>query len=407
MGEARAVHSETWGGWGIGMRGYDDKGVFQLADMELSQHDRVLHLLYAAVLDSDKWVEVLHEMRALFAANSLTLILREPSADDPGLLIWVGNIAGEDVVRFVPARQFATSFINLLADHVYTIADLMEVSAWRGSGYFLHWCAPHDVFHVMLVDILTAGAGRLPLRITRRESEPAFSAQDRARCQVLLPHLRQALQMHNERQRQESLGGLFSSAIGRLSVGVIVLDARGRVFDQNLMAAQMLASGDGLKLVSGGLEAFYPSDNRALQNLIRGAFAHHASGVPALVDAVSIARPSGQLSLGVVAEVVPPGEHASDRGKPVAVLYVRDPSSPTLASAGAIRQLFNLTPSETALALKLVDGASLEEVAEELSIRRNTARAHLRSIFSKTGVRRQTELVRILLNSVAPLRAVD
>ena len=319
------------------MRGYDDKGVFQLADMELSQHDRVLRLLYAAVLDSDKWVEVLHEMRALFAANSLTLILREPSADDPGRLIWVGNIAGEDVVRFAPSSQVATPVTNLLADHVYTIADLMEVSAWRGSSYFQHWCVPHDIFHVMLVDISTAGAGRLPLRITRRETEPAFSAQDRARCQVLLPHLRQALQMHNERQRRESLGGLLSSAIGRLSVGVIVLDARGRVFDQNLMAAQMLASGDGLKLVSGGLEAFYPSDNRALQNLIRGAFAHHASGVPALVDAVSIARPSGQLSLGVVAEVVPPGDHASDRGKPVAVLYVRDPSSPTLASAGAIR----------------------------------------------------------------------
>ncbi|MNU04988.1 hypothetical protein D3C72_2496320 [compost metagenome] len=35
-----------------------------------------------------------------------------------------------------------------------------------------------------------------------------------------------------------------------------------------------------------------------------------------------------------------------------------------------------------------------------LNIRRNTARAHLRAIFSKTGVRRQTELVRIMLNSV-------
>jgi len=33
----------------------------------------------------------------------------------------------------------------------------------------------------------------------------------------------------------------------------------------------------------------------------------------------------------------------------------------------------------------------------------DTARAHLRSIFSKTGVRRQTELVRIMLNSVAAL----
>ena len=67
------------------------------------------------------------------------------------------------------------------------------------------------------------------------------------------------------------------------------------------------------------------------------------------------------------------------------------------------KQLFNLTPAETALALELANGLSLEEAAEELNIRRNTARAHLRSIFSKTGVRRQTELVRIMLNSVMAL----
>jgi DNA-binding CsgD family transcriptional regulator len=65
--------------------------------------------------------------------------------------------------------------------------------------------------------------------------------------------------------------------------------------------------------------------------------------------------------------------------------------------------LYNLTPAETALALELANGLSLEEASEKLSIRRNTARAHLRSIFSKTGVRRQTELVRIMLNSVVAL----
>jgi hypothetical protein len=46
---------------------------------------------------------------------------------------------------------------------------------------------------------------------------------------------------------------------------------------------------------------------------------------------------------------------------------------------------------------------AIYDAAEALNIRRNTARAHLRSIFSKTGVRRQTELVRIFLNSVVML----
>ena len=41
--------------------------------------------------------------------------------------------------------------------------------------------------------------------------------------------------------------------------------------------------------------------------------------------------------------------------------------------------------------------------AEQMNVRRNTARTHLRSIFCKTGVTRQTMLVRLLLNSVLTL----
>ena len=43
---------------------------------------------------------------------------------------------------------------------------------------------------------------------------------------------------------------------------------------------------------------------------------------------------------------------------------------------------------------------ALDEAALKLSIRRNTARTHLRSIFCKTGVTRQTLLVKLLLNSL-------
>ena len=116
-----------------------------------------------------------------------------------------------------------------------------------------------------------------------------------------------------------------------------------------------------------------------------------------------MARPSGLVSLGVVVEVVPSSEWAEGKGQPAAVVYIRDAAGKSLASSTVAKQLFNLTPAETALALELTNGLSLEEAAEALGIRRNTARAHLRSIFSKTGVRRQTELVRIMLNSVAAL----
>lgn len=370
--------------------------------MELGAYDRMVSALYDASLDSRRWGAALEMFRELFQANYVTLILRSPDESNLGLMIAVG-VEGGDKVTYLPYGHSMTPFVNQPIDKVFTVEDLMTEAEWRRTPYYVHWCAPVDVFHVMGADISTPDAGKLRFRITRGETAPKFSALDRARCEALLPHLRRALHIHNLLDRSESMGTLYSQAIGRLSVGTIVLDESGKVLEQNLIARELLAANDGLKLVGGRLEASYPSDNRELQQLIRNAFARHGGDPLAVASAMSVSRPSGQVSLGVVVEPVPSQEWAEGKGQPSVVVYIRDATGKSLASTATAKQLFNLTPAETALAMELANGLSLEEAAEALNIRRNTARAHLRSIFSKTGVRRQTELVRIMLNSVAAL----
>lgn len=371
-------------------------------ELELDEYDRIVSALYDASLDNRRWGEALEMFRVLFQANYVTLILRSPDESDLGMMIAVG-LEGGDKVTYLPYGHSMTPFVNQPVDKIFTVEDLMTESEWRRMPYYLHWCAPVDVFHVMGADISTPNSGKLRFRITRGEAAPKFSMLDRARCDALLPHLRRALHIHNLLDRSESLGTLYSQAIGRLSVGTLLLDERGKVLEQNLIARELLATNDGLKLVGGRLEASYPRDNRELQQLIRNAFARHSGDPLALASAISVSRPSGLVSLGVVVEPVPSQEWAEGKGQPSAVVYIRDATGKSLASNAAAKQLFNLTPAETALAMELANGLSLEEAAEALNIRRNTARAHLRSIFSKTGVRRQTELVRIMLNSVAAL----
>lgn len=61
-----------------------------------------------------------------------------------------------------------------------------------------------------------------------------------------------------------------------------------------------------------------------------------------------------------------------------------------------IGQAFDLTPAESRLAAMLATGASIGSASECLGISRETARNHLKSIFSKTGAHRQSELVRLI-----------
>lgn len=376
-------------------------------ELDINQYDQLLGLIYDAAQDNISWGEPLEMLRSIFAANYVTLILKKPSQDedDLGLMIAVGGeMEGAGTVQYRPYQHHLTPFADREPDRVYTVTDLMTEDEWRESAYRKHWCAQNDVYHVMSVDISTENSGTLRFRVTRPGASEDFSNTDREFCEFILPHLRRALDIHNQIDRSESLGSLYSQAIGRLSIATVLIDEQGKVLDQNLFARQILESGDGLKVVGGRLEAFYPSDNRELKKLIKEAFARSEDqNVSSLPEAMSVTRPSGEVNLGLVIEVIPSSGWAEGEGQASAVVYIRDSVGKSQASSDVAKKLFGLTPAETALSLQLANGLSLEEAAEALDIRRNTARAHLRSIFSKTGVRRQTELVRIFLNSVAAL----
>jgi DNA-binding CsgD family transcriptional regulator len=63
-----------------------------------------------------------------------------------------------------------------------------------------------------------------------------------------------------------------------------------------------------------------------------------------------------------------------------------------------LRELYGLTPAESALATLLAEGKTLQEAAGLRGVTHQTARSQLKSIFSKTATRRQSELLRLLLS---------
>ncbi|VVM62103.1 hypothetical protein PS862_03013 [Pseudomonas fluorescens] len=379
-----------------------------LAEMglELAEYERLIGNLYDSAINIRCMGDSLRQIRTLFKANFVTLILRVQ--DEPLLspMMVAGDVElGEGGINHYAYYAKSTLFDSLPTDTVFTVDELMSEAEWVSSSFYLLFCQPHDCHQMLGADIRLPDGSTVRFRINRPREQARFSHVERAMCAMLLPHFRRALHMHSLLDRSESLGSLYSQTISRMAVATIVLDENGSVVQLNPVAREILDSQDGLKVVGGRLEATYPSDNRELSRLVRNAFQRAKQGGAGLqgAEAMSISRPSGKVSLGVVVELIPTQELVEGKGKPTVVVYVRDAVSKSLVSNVVTSQLYNLTPAETLLALELANGLSLEEASEALNIRRNTARAHLRSIFSKTGVRRQTELVRIMLNSVVAL----
>jgi DNA-binding CsgD family transcriptional regulator len=65
-------------------------------------------------------------------------------------------------------------------------------------------------------------------------------------------------------------------------------------------------------------------------------------------------------------------------------------------AAKVIQGLFDLTPGEAKIAALIGSGEQPRETAVKLGIAEETARSVLKRVFSKTGVRRQAELVALL-----------
>ena len=113
--------------------------------------------------------------------------------------------------------------------------------------------------------------------------------------------------------------------------------------------------------------------------------------------AILIERKSGKPALRL--SLVPFAGNLLKQIPGLAVLvFVDDPSKRPMSRAIALRKLFRLSPAEARLTELLAGSVELKAAAEQLRMSAQTARFHLKSIFRKTGMKRQVDLVRTVLS---------
>ena len=89
-------------------------------------------------------------------------------------------------------------------------------------------------------------------------------------------------------------------------------------------------------------------------------------------------------------------------GDPSALMLVISSASQVLQlPASALESLFGLTPTEARLLGAIATGSTVEDYALQRGVSVGTARVQLKQIQTKTGQRRQSDLVRLVLSSAA------
>jgi DNA-binding CsgD family transcriptional regulator/PAS domain-containing protein len=370
----------------------------------LAPLDRLIGAIYEGAMESPPWQAALQLMRDSLQAAHVTLMLRPPSSENAGVMINTGTVTKQGIESYETHFFSMDPFVRLAEGEVVTAEELIG-KQWLQSTVYQEYLRPLGVRHLLGADIYTKEGIECRLRITRSHEAQPFSSEDKALIRFLLPHLKRSIQLHARLDFLECERQLFAGTVNRMLLGIISFSQNGTLLETNQEARRILSEKDGIWLAGNNLSVEVTQEGRELQRMVRQALSGTvADKGPGVVEAMSVTRPSGRAKLGVLVRQIPLGTWSESRQRPAVAVFLRDPeSSSAQPSHELVRRLFGLTRMEAALALLLAEGLTLDEAAEKMDVRRNTARTHLRSIFCKTGVTRQTMLVRLLLNSVITL----
>ena len=231
--------------------------------------------------------------------------------------------------------------------------------------------------------------------LRKRDAGP-FGDQEVRIVRLLGGHVRRATAL--ARRLHSTCVGIdtLAGAVELTPSAAFLVDAGARVLVMNAAAEALVRHANGIVVTRDRrLAASDPHTSDVLRRMI-GEAARTTEGVGLSAgDVVSLPRASDGWPL--VAIVSPLSQrYLGLAATGVAAVVVSERESEPAVDGRRLRRLFGLTQAEAAVATELVAGRTLAQTSRRLGIRPETARTHLKRVFSKTGVTRQAELVHLL-----------
>jgi DNA-binding CsgD family transcriptional regulator/PAS domain-containing protein len=254
-----------------------------------------------------------------------------------------------------------------------------------------------DAFHLCSAMPFVEPNALAALSISRPRKVGPFGESHLRLLRLLLPHLQRALQLHREFVALRRRSSMLESSLDQVTTAILFVDVTGRILVANRSAAALLQKRDGLLATRDGLRANTPRESAHLEKLIRAVAATGNSEGLSAGGAVQVTRKPPRMPLSVLVAPIKLDLSNLTPQRPVAAVFITDPEQRIEPSGEILRRLYSVTPAEQKLAALLAQGLSLRQAAETRRVTIGTARSQLKSIFRKTNVSSQSQLVRFLM----------
>ena len=370
----------------------------------------IIELLYDAVTNADEWPRFAGKCVQYFDAE-FGAVFHIDSAHEKLTFSVSGGLekppptrrqqwrelmlAGED-----PLWQFCRGHLGTAATGQIHV-PIEEIHA---SLVYKEIMAPAGIEHRMAVLVRCRDHGDTGLVVSRGPERSPFTQRDCDILSDLAPHLNRAVRLHHQFALLDMTRRGALEVLDADPMGIALIDEKGLVLFKNKAAKDMARENDGLQFRDGGFCVSDPAITKSMRQAARELIRAAHDGIAAKGQSFQIERPSGARPLSALICSLWGNHLRFGLGfleEPLAVLYLTDPARPLEAPWELLTRLFGLTTAEGKLLAQLVANTDLEVAAAVLGVAKNTVRAQLRSIFEKTGVHSQAELLqRVHTNDV-------
>lgn len=357
----------------------------------------LIQLIYEAAADAKQWPVFLERLAESVGSPTLNFIAHNVKDNDATLSASVGldPVSVRTYEEYYASRNvWVQRGWHLLRPGVVVGSpELISDQELIKTEFYNDYLRPQDLFYSYGGIASQEDSVMSYFTAIRSKQAGPFEEREFALLGHLLPHLRTAVRLHQRVAVLENQLGNVARTLDHLQQGVFIVDEKSRVLMMNREAEEILRAADGLTLASDGLRATPTRETNCLRNLIAGAAKTTNGKGMSHGGAMLISRSNGQASLRVL--VTPSARSNGAVGGPSsAIVFVTEPERTRTPDSALLEQLLNFTPAESRLAVALAAGKTVQEFAEETGVSLNTARTHLKRIFSKAGVSRQAELIR-------------
>lgn len=284
-------------------------------------------------------------------------------------------------------------FGSLRPERVYALEEMLDHDDRAQLERQRAALSDMGIHHGRWLRVSAGGAADAWLVLVRLRED--FSAAAVATLSAIAPHLASALRTLVALNAQRLQASLAQSALARLGVGQIALDAGARVMAADALAESLLAftpePGDG----GGRRLALLPDAARAVE---LGCVEVAAGGAGVRVVRIDVRR--GIDLLLCRADLSLPDPAARPEVVGTLRMARREDAD---AGAAVLQAVYGLSAREAALAQAMSRGQPLVEAGLALGLTVETARNYSKRIYGKTGAVGQADLTRLILGGLAPL----